>query len=402
MLWQIKDPMSKKQFFDAWFNMKKNICIVGAGLSGAVIARELAEEGHQITVFESRDHIGGNCYTERDSDTGIMVHKYGPHIFHTDNTEVWKYINQFCTMMPYVNRVKAIVNQQVFSLPINLHTINQFYSKVLSPSEAEAFIKSESLPINNPGNFEEQALSMVGEKLYRAFFRGYTLKQWGIDPKNLPASILKRLPLRFDYNDNYFSHRYQGIPKEGYTSIFDKLLSHENITVKTNFNYSKNISLKFDHTFYSGPIDQYFDQTEGVLGYRTLDFVSSVHDGNYQGAAVINYCDEDIPYTRVTEHKYFSPWEKSDKTIVFHEYSRKCNENDVPYYPIRLTHVQKLLNRYFELAKQENNITFIGRLGTYRYLDMDVTIKEALDAVNCYKRSLGEATIMPTFITNIE
>jgi UDP-galactopyranose mutase len=213
--------------------IKKNIAIVGAGLSGAVIAQQLAERGCRVSIYESRNHIGGNCFTERDSKTNVMLHKYGPHIFHTNNEAVWNYITTYCEMMPYVNRVKARVNNAIYSLPINLHTLNQFFGKTLNPQEAEVFLNSlADKSLLEPKNFEEQAHYLVGKELYEAFFKGYTKKQWGRDPTRLPASILKRLPLRFNYDDNYFNHRFQGMPREGYTAIFEELLSHPNISVR--------------------------------------------------------------------------------------------------------------------------------------------------------------------------
>jgi UDP-galactopyranose mutase len=358
-----------------------NFAIAGAGFSGAVLANELAKAGHKIKVFESRDHLAGNCYTERDSKSGIMIHKYGPHIFHTDNEEVWEYVNQITEFMPYVNRVKTTSQGRVFSLPINLLTINQYFNKTFNPIEAKEFIQSIAFnTIEDPKSFEEQALKFIGRELYEAFFRGYTIKQWGINPQALPASILKRLPVRFNYDDNYFNHKYQGMPKSGYTVIVETLLDHGNISVLLNTPFQSELVDEFDHVFYTGPIDAWFGYSEGMLGYRTLDFVREDHEGDYQGCAVMNYGDEEIPYTRITEHKYFSPWEQHDRTVIFKEYSRACEAQDIPYYPIRLINEKSLLRLYIEKAKREKKVSFLGRLGTYRYLDMDVTIAEALAA----------------------
>jgi UDP-galactopyranose mutase len=360
----------------------KNIAIIGAGFSGAVIGRKLAEVGVKVTIFESRNHIAGNCHTERDSETQIMVHKYGPHIFHTDNEEVWNYVTQYDEFVPFTNRVKARSQGRIFSLPINLLTINQYFNKTFNPKEAEEFVKTLSdKSILEPVSFEDQALKFVGKELYEAFFKGYTQKQWGISPKKLPASILKRLPLRFNYDDNYFNHKYQGMPRNGYTHIVKNILSHPNITVKLNNQFDPETSKNYDHTFWSGPIDAFYKFKHGRLGYRTLDFVEEKHYGDYQGCAVLNYCDVEVPYTRISEHKHFSPWETFEKTIIFKEYSRECEEKDIPYYPIRLVDEQKMLEDYFALAAAERNVTFIGRLGTYRYMDMDVTIAEALETV---------------------
>ena len=363
----------------------KKIAIVGAGFSGAVIARELAQKGYTVTVFESREQVGGNSYSYVDKDTGITVHKYGPHIFHTDNERAWEYITRFCTMMPYINRVKSTVGGKVYSLPINLHTINQFFDKAMSPNEAKAFVATLSDPtIDEPANFEEQALKLLGSGLYEAFFKGYTIKQWGVDPKSLPASILKRLPVRFNYDDNYFAHKYQGMPKDGYTDIVSSMLNHPNITVKLSTFFSKDMIDEYEHVFYSGPIDAFFDYELGRLGYRTLDFVMEKADGDFQGCAVMNYGDESVPYTRISEHKHFTPWEKHEQTLYFKEYSRLCTQNDIPYYPIRQTQEQEMLKQYVSKANNETKVTFVGRLGTYRYLDMDVTIKEALEVADLF------------------
>lgn len=356
----------------------KFLC-VGAGFSCAVIARELAQAGHHITVIDQRNHVAGNCHTERDAETNVMVHVYGPHIFHTDNETVWQYLQQFAKFMPYTNRVKAVSGEQVYSLPINLHTINQFYGKTFSPKQAREWIQTQSdQSIADPQTFEEQAMKLVGKDLYRAFFKGYTSKQWGVSPTELPASILKRLPVRFNYDDNYFAHKFQGMPENGYTEIVENILQHENISVKLNTAFDENMLPEYDHVFWSAPLDAWFKHSLGRLGYRTLDFETLRDEGDYQGNAVINYCDESVPYTRITEHKHFSPWENHEKTICYKEYSRACEENDIPYYPIRLAKDQALLSQYEALANEAKGVSFVGRLGTYRYLDMDVTIAEAL------------------------
>ena len=369
----------------------KKILIVGAGFSGAVIARTLGEAGHKVTVIDNRDHVAGNCHTYRDEKTDIMVHKYGPHIFHTDNETVWEYINRFGEMMPYVNRVKAITGNRVYSLPINLHTINQFFSETLSPNDARAFLEAQSdKSIDEPQTFEEQALRFVGKPLYEAFFKYYTIKQWGTEPSNLPASILKRLPLRFNYDDNYFNHKYQGMPKNGYTSIVENILNHHNIELRLESEYFEGMRNDFEHMVWSGPLDAYFDHQLGRLGYRTLDFEPFYGQGDVQGNAVINYCDRQVPYTRITEHKHFSPWEEHSESICYKEYSRVCGKEDIPYYPIRLRNDKQLLQQYVDIAEKSNGVTFVGRLGTYRYLDMDVTIKEALETAQALLHSFEE------------
>ena len=355
----------------------------------------MAEAGHKVLVVDERAHVAGNCHSERDAETGVMVHKFGPHIFHTDKDEVWAFINRFATMMPYVNRVKAISNGRVYTLPVNLLTINQFFGTTLGPAEARAFLESKArLDIENPKTFEEQALRFVGDELYKAFFRGYTRKQWGCDPSELPASILKRLPIRFNYDDNYFNHPHQGMPKDGYTEIVRKILAVDGVEVKLGCHF-EDLSETFRHVFYSGPLDRYFDYRLGRLGYRTLDFESFVADGDYQGTSVMNYCDEEVPFTRITEHMHFAPWEKnvSGKTVCFREFSRACGPQDSPYYPTRLANEKSKLAEYVALAESQKGVSFIGRLGTYRYLDMDVCIGEALsasrEAVSRFRENAG-------------
>ncbi len=353
--------------------------IVGAGFSGAVIGRELAEKQHKVTIIDQRQHIAGNCFTKRDEKTQIMEHVYGPHIFHTSDEQVWDYLNEHGEFKSYTNRVKITYQNEVYSLPINLHTINQFYKKAFNPVQAKTWIQSiADTNIAEPKNFEEQALKFVGKDLYEAFLKGYTKKQWGCEPTELPASILKRLPVRFNYDDNYFSHKYQGIPVEGYTPIVASILNHKNIEVQLNQEFNQPLIEHFDHIIWTGQLDQWFNYSEGQLGYRTLDFEKFSGEGDFQGTAVMNYGDENVPYTRISEHKHFAPWESHENTIYFKEYSRACEEKDIPYYPIRLVTDKVLLDKYLHLANLEQKVTFAGRLGTYRYMDMDVTIKEAL------------------------
>lgn len=372
--------------------------MVGAGLSGAVIGRVLADAGHDITVVDSRDHVAGNCHTERDADTGVMVHTYGPHIFHTDDAEVWDYVNKFTTFEPYKNRVKSTTNDQVFSLPINLHTINQFYNKTMRPEEARAFIAEQAdSSITDPQTFEDQALAFVGPDLYQAFFKGYTEKQWGCSPTDLPASILKRLPVRFNYDDNYFFHQFQGMPTQGYTPMIAAILDHPRITVQLGTTFDPATADQWDHVFWSGPLDGFFDYNLGRLGYRTLDFEKFYHDGDYQGCAVMNYGSTDVPFTRITEHKHFAPWESHEGSVLYRESARACEPDDIPYYPIRLVDEKALLADYVSAAEGTDNVTFVGRLGTYRYLDMDVTIRESLDAAKDWLVARTAGTKPPTF-----
>jgi UDP-galactopyranose mutase len=381
--------------------MKKIISVVGAGFSGAVIARELANAGHEVIVHERRAHIGGNSYTERDKITGVMLHVYGPHIFHTSDEHIWNYVQQFDEFVPFINRVKAIYNSQVYSLPINLMTINAFFGKAFSPKEAEEFIQSAgNHTIENPQTFEEQALRFVGRELYDAFFKGYTIKQWGLHPTELPASILKRLPVRFNYDDNYYASKFQGIPRHGYTHVIQNILDHPGIEVKLNSMFTRDMVGLYDHVFYSGPIDAWFGFSEGWLGYRTLDFEVERHEGDYQGNAVINYGNEEVPWTRISEHKHFATWESHEKTIIYKEYSRSCGKNDIPYYPVRLVKDKDLLGRYVGMANTEKKTTFIGRLGTYRYLDMHVSIAEALNAAKCFLNCQEMGEEIPAFIVD--
>src|SRR5690554_6120921 len=348
-----------------------DMLMVGAGLSGAVAGRVLAEAGHRVTVIDARAHVAGNCHTERCPETGVMVHVYGPHIFHTDDAEVWEYVNRFARFRPYRNRVKTTVAGAVYSLPVNLHTINQFFGRTMRPEEARAFVAGlADTSITEPRSFEEQALRMVGRELYQAFFKGYTEKQWGCSPRELPASILKRLPLRFNYDDNYFFHRFQGMPRAGYTAMVAAILDHPRITVELQTPYRAQMAQAADHVFWSGPLDGFFDYKLGRLGYRTLDFERFTHQGDYQGCAVMNYGEEAVPFTRITEHKYFSPWERHRKSVCYREFSRACEPGDIPYYPIRQVREKAFLADYVTRAEAESGVTFVGRLGTYRYLDM--------------------------------
>lgn len=377
--------------------VSRSFAIVGAGFSGATVARELAEAGHQCTVFDVRDHVAGNCHTARHA-TGVMVHTYGPHIFHTQHRHVWDYINRFGDMVPYNHRVKATSGGRVYSLPVNLLTINQFFGKTLSPDGAQQLIAEKSdTSIVEPVSFEDQALKFVGRELYEAFFYGYTKKQWGVEPRELPASILARLPVRFTYEDSYFNHPWQAIPRDGYTPIVEAILDHERIEVRLSTAFARSQANEFDHVVWTGPIDAYFGHQYGRLGYRTLDFEERAHDGDFQGCPVMNYCDEEVPFTRITEHKHFAPWESHERSVTYHEYSRLCGEDDVPYYPIRLVKEKEQLQQYVSEAIATPNVTFMGRLGTYRYLDMDVTIHEALDTAKRVLTALADGSPLPTF-----
>ena len=355
--------------------------VVGAGFSGAVLARELVEKSDcHATVIESRAHVAGNAHTERDAATGVMVHKYGPHIFNTNRAHVWDYVNRFGTLRPYANRVKASTSRGVFSFPINLHTINQFFGKRFNPTEARAFLDSiGDKSIGEPRNFEEQALKFVGRDLYETFFYGYTKKQWGCEPVELPASILKRLPIRFTYDDTYYNSAQQGIPEHGYTAIVEKILDHPRIEVKLATPFAREMEPAYAHTFFTGLIDAYFGFDLGRLGYRTVTFERIEAKGDYQGNAVINYPELEPPQTRIHEHKHFAPWERHERTVAFKEFSHETGPSDIAYYPKRLAADRELLIEYRRAAGKLRGVSFAGRLGTYRYLDMDAVIDEALE-----------------------
>lgn len=376
----------------------KSILVVGAGLSGSVIARLLAEAEFHVDLIDIRNHIAGNCYSFRDNETNIMIHNYGPHVFHTDNEVVWDFVSQYAEMKPCIHRVKAITGNQVFVLPINLHTINQFFKKSFSAEEAKDFIYDQAdRSITFPLSFRDQALRFVGKEIYEAFFKGYATKQWGLPPNELPASILKRLPVRFNYDDNYFSHQFQGVPEQGYTVMVENILDHKNIKISLETAFDKSSKANYQHVFYSGALDEYFDYQKGRLVYRTLDFERFVAQDDYQGTEIINYCDESVPYSRIIEYKYFTRWEKHRKTIYYKEYSRNCEENDLPYYPVSLSGNSSVLEKYVKLAVKEDHITFIGRLGTYRYLGMDVAIAEALHTAKLFIANAEKSTLMPAF-----
>jgi len=381
--------------------MQHKFLIVGAGFSGAVLANQLAKQlDCVIDVWDERSHLAGNCHTKRDAETNVMVHEYGPHIFNTDKKQIWDFVNSFIEFIPFINRVKANYQGNIYSLPVNLHTINQFFNKTFGPEEAKAFIESlGDKSITDPQSFEEQALKFLGKDLYHAFFYGYTKKQWGCEPSELPASILKRLPVRFNYNDNYYNNIYQGIPVNGYTELVEKLLDNPKINISLNkkFKYSNELHETYNHIFYTGPIDAFFDYKFGRLGYRTVTFEKHTADGDYQGNAVINYCDETVPHTRVHEHKHFAPWEVHEKTVYFKEFSKETTANDIPYYPKRLDKDKKMLDAYRTEAMQSSSISFLGRLATYRYMDMHHVIGEALDFSQSFLQSLSAGSKAPVF-----
>ncbi len=367
--------------------IKPDYLVVGSGLFGSVVAQNLASQGKQVLVVEKRYHIGGNCFSELDAETGIEYHKYGTHIFHTSNETVWNYIQKFTQFNDYHHQVLTLHKNKIYQLPINLETINSFYNINLKPYEVENFLKKELSKENyiNPKNLEEQAISLIGRPLYEAFIKNYTSKQWGKGPTELPASIIRRLPIRYNYSETYFNHaRWQGIPLHGFTSLFDKLLSSPNIEVKTNCDYfDLDENLKKLPTIYTGPIDRFFNFKLGHLEWRSIRLEKHVMNySDFQGTSVINYADNDVTYTRVHEPLHLHPERnyQNKKTTVFYEYSE--SDQNSPYYPVRDEDNLKILAKYEELAKEQENVTFGGRLGTYAYYDMDLTILKALELVN--------------------
>ena len=380
--------------------MANRYLIIGSGFSGCVLANCLIKNTDcSIDIRDEREHMGGNCHTSRDEETGIMVHRYGPHIFNTDKKEIWDYVNRFGEFRPYVHRVKALSKGKVYPLPVNLLTINQFFNKNFSPEEAKAFLETlGDKSITEANNFEEQALKFIGSDLYKAFFYGYTKKQWGCEPSELPASILKRIPVRFNYDDNYHNNLYTGIPVDGYTAIMEKMIDHPNIklSLNTKFHPKDDISA-YDHVFYTGPLDAYFNYNAGRLGYRTVTFEKNYAADDYQGVSQMNFCDEEIPYTRIAEHKHFTPWEKHNKTVYFKEFSKETGENDLPYYPKRLTADKQILEQYRKQAQSLKGISFLGRLATYRYMDMHHVIGEAMQFADNFITNLKNNTTLPVF-----
>jgi UDP-galactopyranose mutase len=374
--------------------------IIGTGFSGAVFARKIVEAipAAKILIFDQRSQIAGNCYTQRDAASGVMEHVYGPHIFNTSNQAVWDYVQRFGEFMPFTNRVKASTSRGIFALPINLYTINQFFGVKLSPKEAASFIAGKAdTSITDPQNFEEQALKFIGRELYEAFFYGYTKKQWGCEPTELPASILKRLPVRFNYDDNYYNSTYQGIPRDGYTEIIRRILDHPSIEVRLNTPWEPTMADEFDHVVFTGPIDAFFGHRHGRLGYRTVFWEKKTHTGDFQGNAVINYTEATEPYTRIHEHKHFAPWETHEKTTVFTEYSKETGDKDIPYYPKRLAADKSVLAKYREEAEATSGVSFLGRLATYRYMDMHHVIGEALDFADAFLAARAAGTKPPVF-----
>jgi UDP-galactopyranose mutase len=366
-----------------------DLVVVGAGFFGLTIAERCAEElGLRVMVLERRNHLGGNAYSESEPKTGIEIHRYGAHIFHTSNQRVWDYANRFAAFTPYRHQVFSIVKGRVYPLPINLGTICAYFGRVMSPDEARALVAELAGEISEPRNLEEKAISLVGRPLYEAFIRGYTAKQWQTDPKDLPAEIISRLPVRYTFENHYFDDTYEGLPVDGYTAWLNRMADHPNIEVRlaTDFFGLRSGLVGSVPLVYTGPLDRYFDFAEGELGWRTLDFALEVLPiGDFQGTSVMNYADADIPYTRIHEFRHFHPerdWYPRDRTVIMREYSRFAGRGDEPYYPINAGEDRARLRRYREMARREPAVLFGGRLGTYRYLDMHMAIGSALSMVD--------------------
>lgn len=366
--------------------MKYDYLIVGAGLFGAVFAYEATKKGKKCLVIDKRDHIAGNIYTKETEN--INVHQYGAHIFHTSDRKIWDYVNSFADFNNYINSPVAVYKDELYNLPFNMNTFSKMWN-IKTPSEAKAIIEKqiEELNITEPQNLEEQALSLVGTDVYEKLIKGYTEKQWGRDCKELPAFIIKRLPLRFTYDNNYFNDRYQGIPIGGYTKIVEKMLEGSNVLLDTDyFEFIKDNEGIADKVLFTGMIDEYYDFCYGHLEYRTVRFETEVLDcDNYQGNAVVNYTDREVPYTRIIEHKHFE-FGKQEKTIISREYSTEWEPGMEPYYPVNNERNNDLFEKYKALADKEEKVIFGGRLGNYKYYDMDKVIIAALEAVEKYVR----------------
>lgn len=356
--------------------MKYDYLIVGAGLFGAVFAREMTDQGKKCLVIEKRDHIAGNIYTEEVD--GIHVHRYGAHIFHTSDKKIWQYVNRYTEFNQYINSPVAVYGDELYNLPFNMNTFSKMWG-IKTPAEAKAIIDKQIMDagIGEPANLEEQAIRLVGTDVYEKLIKGYTQKQWGRKCTELPAFIIKRLPLRFTYDNNYFNDRYQGIPIDGYTKMVERLL--DGIEVRCNTDYFKvREQIEADTTVYTGPIDEYFGYSLGHLQYRSLRFETEKLDcENYQGNAVVNYTAADVPYTRIIEHKHFT-FGTQPVTVITREYSSEWKPGEEPYYPVNDSRNTELYQQYHALAEKESSLIFGGRLGQYQYFDMDKVIASAL------------------------
>jgi UDP-galactopyranose mutase len=363
-----------------------DLVVVGSGFFGLTVAERCAAElGLKVLVLDRRHHLGGNAYSEPDPETGIEVHVYGAHLFHTSNKKVWEYVNRFTEFTDYQHRVYTRHHGQVYPMPINLGTINQFFDSAYSPDEARALIREQAAELGGkePENFVEKGVSLIGRPLYEAFIAHYTAKQWQTDPAELSADIISRLPVRYTYDNRYFNDTFEGLPKDGYTAWLERMAAHENIEIRLDTDFFT-VADEFKGRVpivYTGPVDEYFGRSEGELSWRTLDFEREVVDtGDFQGTSVMNYPDEDVPFTRIHEFRHFHPERTypDDKTVIMREYSRFAEKGDEPYYPVNTAEDRAKLLKYRDLAQKEPMVLFGGRLGTYKYLDMHMAIGSAL------------------------
>ncbi len=373
--------------------MDSDLLVVGSGFFGLTVAERAAEElGLRVTVIERRSHLGGNAYSENEAETGIEVHRYGAHLFHTSNEPVWEYVNRFTKFTNYVHRVYTNYRGEVYPLPINLGTINQFFRSAYGPEEARALIAEQAseLDTSEARNLEEKAISLIGRPLYEAFIRDYTAKQWQTDPKQLPAEVISRLPVRYTYDNRYFNDTHEGLPVDGYTAWLERMADHPRIEVQLETDFfdasqplNKQATVGQLPIVYTGPIDRYFDYEAGELQWRTLDFEEEVLPvGDFQGTSVMNYAGSEVPYTRIHEFRHFHPERDytREKTVIMREFSRFATREDEPYYPVNTPEDRERLLQYRELMKGEQDVLFGGRLGTYQYLDMHMAIGAALSA----------------------
>lgn len=363
--------------------MSQRYLIVGAGFYGAVCARELADAGHQVLVVEQRDHLGGNAYTRFDEESRSHQHVYGPHIFHTNHRETWEFVQRFAEFNHFVNRPKVKAGGKLYSFPLNLLTLYEVFG-VQTPEEARERLAAERVPFENPANLEEWCLNEIGPRLYETFIRGYTEKQWGRPPKELPAGIIKRLPIRLTFDDNYFRDRYQGIPTEGYTRLFQRMLAGIPVELGVDFLADRDGWLqRYDHVIYSGPLDAFFGYEFGVLAYRSLRFENEhVAVDDFQGNAIVNYPDADVAWTRITEHRHFTFGPATGQTLITREYPDAWEPGKTEFYPLNTTEAQERFRRYQNLAREARlPVTFGGRLGDFRYYDMHQVIAAARQKV---------------------
>jgi UDP-galactopyranose mutase len=362
--------------------VRADLVVAGSGLFGLTIAERCARDlGLRVLVVERRDHIGGNAHSEFEPSTGIEVHRYGAHLFHTSNERVWEYVNRFTAFTGYRHRVFSIFKDRVYPMPINLGTICAYFGRAMSPDQARALIAEQAAEVTDPRDLEEKAISLIGRPLYEAFIRGYTAKQWQTDPKALPPEIITRLPVRYTFENRYFDDRYEGLPVDGYAAWLERMADHSRIEVRLGTDFFDLGAAGNVPVVFTGPIDRYFGHSEGVLGWRTLDFdLEILPTGDFQGTPVMNYADEDVPYTRIHEFRHFHPERDHppDRTVIMREYSRFADRGDEPYYPIDTAADRTMLARYRAMAREEKGVLFGGRLGTYKYLDMHMAIASAL------------------------